>query len=165
MNSADPLQQLHDIVEAQAVAWWPLAIGWWIMIIATLIVITAASLYLLRRHRSLLWKRQALQELRSLESRYFESAPDLSSASGCRVASSLNAEVNIFIKRVLSSRYANKDFRSQTAKAWQQTLDQELPLLSSREKEILSFGHYTPQAERLDKVFFDSMKNWLEGLH
>ena len=164
MNNADPLNQLHDIVEAQAITWWPLAIGWWFLIIVVLFAITAATIYLIKKHQKLLYKREALHELQELQYRYFASTPDLSSDHGNRDASKLNAEVNVFLKRVLSSQHRNSDFNTQTSKVWKSTLDKELPVLSEREKEILAFGHYTPKAERFDKAFFDSLKKWLRGL-
>lgn len=164
MNTADPLNQLHDIVEAQAITWWPLAIGWWVMIVVAVFAITATAIHLFKKHQRLRYKREALQELQELQQRYFASTPDLSSDSGNREASKLNAEVNVFLKRVLSSHHHNSDFNTQTSKAWKSTLDKELPLLSEREKEILAFGHYTPKAERFDKALFDSLKKWLGGL-
>lgn len=164
MNAADPLNQLHDIIEAQAITWWPLAIGWWILTALVVLMLGTAVIFLVKRHQRLRYKREALQELQALEQRYFASTPDLSSDAGNRNASKLNAEVNVFLKRVLSSQTHNDDFRTQTAKAWKVTLDRTLPTLSEREKEILAFGHYTPKAERLDKAFFASLHQWLKGL-
>ncbi|MGX5914524.1 DUF4381 domain-containing protein [Aliidiomarina sp. Khilg15.8] len=54
---------LHDIVEAEAVGWWPLAWGWWVLIGLGLAGSAALCLYLVhwrRRHRA---QRLALQVL------------------------------------------------------------------------------------------------------
>lgn len=54
---------LHDIVEAQAVGWWPLAWGWWLLLAVLTITVTAGCYYFIRwrhRHRA---QRQALRQL------------------------------------------------------------------------------------------------------
>lgn len=163
MNANDPLSQLHDIIEAQAITWWPLALGWWILICIVTFALCTATVYLVKRHRRLLYKREALQELQELELRYFSSTPDFSTDAGNRAASKLNAEVNVFLKRVISSRQRT-DVRAKTTDAWLLVLDQNFSELSKRERNMLAYGHYTPKAEHFDKAFFDSVKKWLKEL-
>lgn len=164
MNSGDPLQQLHDIVEAQPVGWWPLAPGWWILMVIAVGFLVWVIYFLYKRHARLSWKRQALNELRQLETDYFSSTPDLSTKAGNQVASNLNSELNIFLKRVLSSRDPNQDFRAQNLDDWRATLDEQVSVLSEREKDILSHVQYMPKAARLEKSAFNSLSSWLKGL-
>lgn len=164
MNPGDPLQQLHDIVEAQPVSWWPLAPGWWILTIVTIGLIIWALRFLYLRHVRLRWKRQALKELVQLETSYFSSTPDLSTKTGNQEASNLNSELNKFLKRVLSSRNPQHDFRAQKPEDWRATLDAQINVLSEREKDILTHGQYMPKAARLERSAFASLYAWLKGL-
>lgn len=164
MNPGDPLQQLHDIVEAQPVGWWPLAPGWWILMLIAACLIIWSFIFLYKRHKRLSWKRQAFKELRKLETAYFLSTPDLSTKTGNQDASNLNSELNIFLKRVLSSQNPNHDFRSQKPDDWRATLDEQVNVLSEREKDILSHGQYMPKAARLERSAFTSLSGWLKGL-
>ena len=165
MNPGDPLQQLHDIVEAQAIGSWPLAVGWWLLILVSLALLCLLCGWLYRRHTRLYWKRQALKELEQLEARYFMTSPNLSDDAGNRQAAKLNSEVNIFLKRVLSSRNPDEDFRNQKPDEWRATLDTRIGVLSEREKDLLSHGQYMPQATRLERATFASLSSWLKELN
>lgn len=164
MNQADPLQQLHDIVEAQPIDWWPLAFGWWLLLLVCLFATVLAVVTIYKRHAKYLWKREAGKELLSLETRYFKSTPDLTEETGQRLAARLNSEVSVFLKRVLSSAEPSQDFRAQGPEVWRKSLDQFVPVLSEREKTILAYGQYTANAERLDKTCFEALRKWLKGL-
>ncbi|KZY63565.1 hypothetical protein A3742_03565 [Oleiphilus sp. HI0071] len=162
MNALDPLAQLNDIIEAQAITWWPLAIGWWLLIFVGVTVVGATFVFFIKRHQRLRYRKEALLALLDLERRYFKSTPDLTSDTGHRDASRLNAEVNMFLKRILSSQQGSADYRTQTSDAWKQTLDEKLPFLSEQDKDLLASGHYAPVATRLDRAFFESLKKWLK---
>ena len=63
----DPLAELRDIHLPPEIGWWPLAYGWWILITALLTLTMFAIFFLVKQHRSNLYKRQALRELHALK--------------------------------------------------------------------------------------------------
>ena len=77
MNGADPLAQLRDIHLPQAVDWWPLAPGWWLLLALLLGALGALAVWLTRRHRANLYRRQALAELAQLQTRGDNAAADV----------------------------------------------------------------------------------------
>lgn len=60
------LQQLHDIVEPAAPAFWPPAPGWYFIGIALLLLIALSLVWLWRRWQTNAYRRQALGELAAL---------------------------------------------------------------------------------------------------
>ena len=63
----DPLAELRDIHLPPEIGWWPPAYGWWILITALLTLTIFAIFFLVKQHRSNLYKRQALRELHALK--------------------------------------------------------------------------------------------------
>jgi hypothetical protein len=70
MRQSDPasLANLHDIVSAQPVPWWPLAPGWYFLAAILLIVLTLGFWRWLCLWRSNAYRRAALVQLEHLES-------------------------------------------------------------------------------------------------
>ncbi|MFL3645674.1 MAG: DUF4381 domain-containing protein [Cellvibrionales bacterium] len=66
MNNPDPLADLRDIHLPEAISIWPLAPGWFVVIAGCLAVIAWLAWRLNRRHRSRLYRRQALQQLQHI---------------------------------------------------------------------------------------------------
>ena len=67
MNPEQPasLNDLRDIVEAEAVSWWPLAAGWWLLIVVAAVVSGIVALRLWRKYRGNAYRRAAMRQLRS----------------------------------------------------------------------------------------------------
>ena len=63
----DPLAELRDIHLPPEIGWWPLAYGWWILITVLFTLTMFAIFFLVKQHRSNLYKRQALRELHALK--------------------------------------------------------------------------------------------------
>ena len=64
---SDPLAQLRDIHLPETISWWPLAPGWWALIIMLGLVIGWFVFKGVQRHRSNLYRRQALATLLTIE--------------------------------------------------------------------------------------------------
>ena len=79
-------------------------------------------------------------------------------------ASHLNQELNVLLKRILSSRNPKKDVRALSPKAWSQVLMEEVPVLSVSEVEIVVFGHYQTSVPRLPSETFIALRKWLRKL-
>ncbi len=63
MNPASPLDQLKDIHLPEAVSIWPLAWPWWALIVIALALV-AFTVY---RHKKNQWRRQALLQLKNID--------------------------------------------------------------------------------------------------
>ena len=66
MNNPDPLADLRDIHLPEAISIWPLAPGWFVVIALCLAAIAWLAWRLNHRHRSRLYRRQALQKLQRI---------------------------------------------------------------------------------------------------
>lgn len=174
MNSADPLSALKDIVPAGEISWWPLALGWWVLIVLSVAIIVAVALWFRRKHQSLTWKREALQEFDGLQKRYFDYTPNMrlqepnasestNKSDALKVASLLNSELSMLLKRILSSRGEDSDVRALAPNAWAKTLLKEIPVLSESEIRVIAFGHYQNNVPRLSKETFTALRLWLKG--
>lgn len=175
MNAANPLSALKDIVPAGEIYWWPLAPGWWLIILLALAGLIGSVVWARNKHRSKRWKREALEELEALHRRYFDYVtPNTSMDTGIseirtaqeavEAASHLNQELNVLLKRILSSRNPKKDVRALSPKAWSQVLMEEVPVLSVSEVEIVVFGHYQTSVPRLPSETFIALRKWLRKL-
>lgn len=175
MNSADPLSALKDIVPAGEITWWPLALGWWVLIVLSVAIIFAVALWFWRKHQSLTWKREALQEFDRLHQRYFEYTSSIekqesnaseptNNSEALKAASLLNSELSILLKRILSSRKTGSDVRALATNAWAETLVKEIPVLSESEIRVIAFGHYQNDVPRLTNETFTALRLWLTEL-
>ncbi|MDE0841245.1 MAG: DUF4381 domain-containing protein [Porticoccaceae bacterium] len=63
MNNEDPLSELRDIHLPDAISMWPPAPGWFLIIALAIIALLWLVRKLSHRHRSRLYRRQALQQL------------------------------------------------------------------------------------------------------
>ena len=66
MNAQKPLDQLRDIHLPEAISMWPPAPGWWVISALALSGLFILTGFFIRRHRSRLYRRQALESLRKI---------------------------------------------------------------------------------------------------
>ena len=110
-SDAGNLANLHDIVLAQPVSWWPLAPGWYVLafVIATLALVfawRARRRWLARRYR-----RQALDELRAIQNDSLEPA-------------AAAANLMTLLKRTALSAYPRQQVAGLSGEDWWSFLDQ-----------------------------------------
>ena len=145
----DPLANLRDIHLPEPISWWPLAPGWWIVILLIAVAACAVCLMLVKRHRTRLYRRQALAHLEQIE--------DLQGQE------QLVALLEL-LKRTAISAYPDRSFANLNG-------NQLLRLLSTTCKEPI-FQHIPDDLETLlyakqisiepvAKDFFSSAKEWI----
>ena len=66
----NPMAQLKDIHLPQEVGLWPLAWGWWVLLIIVIAVITLSVIWLVKRHKMRLAKRQSIEALQQLSAEH-----------------------------------------------------------------------------------------------
>lgn len=136
MNSPDPasLQNLNDIVLAEAVTWWPLAIGWYYLFGVLMVALAWLVYRTLRVWRSNAYRRAAVHQLQLL-------AKDIEDAekrdAGLR-------QVPVLLKRTALSVYPRSQLASLTGESW-------LDFLNSKVSSA-SFNNNT--AALLDKLSY-----------
>lgn len=60
------LAQLHDVINPQAVSWWPLSVGWWLLLLTVLAATLFTARWLYRRRQQTRYRRQALKMLEQI---------------------------------------------------------------------------------------------------
>ena len=111
------LEKLHDLVEPDPVAWWPLAPGWW-FVMALLVIWTAAvCMIALIRWRRSAYRRAGLRLLDEIE---------LSAESGAERAR-LMSSLSSLLKRVALAAYPRELVASLTGIEWMEFLDRTSP--------------------------------------
>ncbi|MFZ5842186.1 MAG: DUF4381 domain-containing protein [Pseudomonadota bacterium] len=103
------LQLPHDIIEPAPIGWWPLAPGWWLLIVISVAALFVLGRWLWRRRRKLAPLRQALQELRALESQWQQQRDH---RAACAALSAL-------LKRMARLCYPQEECARLTGPAWQ----------------------------------------------
>ncbi|MFN4289663.1 MAG: DUF4381 domain-containing protein [Permianibacter sp.] len=103
------LQLPHDIIEPAPIGWWPLAPGWWLLIVIGIAALFALGLWLWQRQRRLAPLRQALQELRALESQWQQQRDH---RAACAALSAL-------LKRTARLCYPHEECARLSGAAWQ----------------------------------------------
>ncbi len=108
MNSADPLAQLHDIIEPEAISQWPLALGWWLLLAIALSALVALLWFWRKKYRQNANKRAALALLDQLAADY-QNAPD---------AQKLIQSLSQLLRRYALSQQPRANVAGLTGTAW-----------------------------------------------
>jgi len=169
----DPLAQLNDIIPAEAISWWPLAVGWWVLIGLSILLTALLVSTLIKYYRKYRWRREALELLSEIEQRYFlqfdasdsgDSQYNDSQSNCSRVNNPrVDGELNRLLKQIVSSASTQLDVRAKATGEWQSIIKQRIPVLSLREVEIITTGHYQASAPRLSRETFTALKQWLKA--
>lgn len=105
-------QQLHDIVTAPAVSWWPPAKGWWLLAALGILLIAGVSVWCYRYWRLRRAQRAALKQLTQL-------AQQAEPATW--------AQLNLLLKQAALAYFDRAQIAALTGLQWQQFLLQQLP--------------------------------------
>lgn len=161
---ANPLDQLHPIIQSAQISWWPLAIGWWLLLVTGLILIFATSYFLVRRYKANNWRRQALAELRTLRTEYANL--DSRDPQICH----RNTQVTQLIRRILhglDNKLNDKtnyktNYKTITDEKWRETIEQTIPDLKRDQIEALSRALYAPNPALLTEASFTAIEQWVK---
>jgi len=77
------MNEMHDIVAAPAVSWWPPAPGWWVLAVIVLVVLGLALRALLTWWRNRRIKRLLLRQLRAYDANTAATRITLTLKQGC----------------------------------------------------------------------------------
>ena len=112
MESVDGnLANLHDIVLAQPISWWPLAPGWYVLAFVIVAVVLVFAWRARRRWIARRYRRQALLELRAIQHSSLESADAA-------------ANLMTLLKRTALTAYPRQQVAGLSGADWWSFLDQ-----------------------------------------
>ncbi len=112
---SDPLAQLRDIHQPEALGWWPLAPGWWAIIVLTIVLLSFFLIkYFLHKQRNQ-YRLSAQKELEQLTLKLHKNH-DLQAYL---------TNTHKLLRRVALHHYSNKqqDFAGLTGAQWQNYLN------------------------------------------
>ena len=108
----DPLAQLRDIHEPDAIGWWPLAPGWYIVILIVIFIFSASVYFGYRAYQNYRQRKAMLALLAEIKNRYRQ---NLESAE-------IIAELAIFLRRLVITYYPQYH-AAEWGATWLTTLD------------------------------------------
>jgi len=153
----NPLEQLHPLIPAPAISWWPLAIGWWVLLVLVIALVVIAIRACIRRYKKNAWRRQALIELALLREHYAtidqSDNPQLCAA---------NTSVAKLIRRCLFSHDPSTDYRTLTAEHFSDVLAKQLGALQPEQQATLSTNLYAPTQNALPGTVFVAIEHWIK---
>lgn len=144
MPPRDPtsLENLHGIVEPEAVSlWWPLAAGWWVVIAIVLVACLTAVWRANLQRRKNAYRRAALAELDG------EST----------------AELPALLKRVALSAYSRTEVAGLTGDDWITFLNREVPgcFDDAVAKELLRLSYAPDSGGETSDRLIDACRRWI----
>ena len=159
MNPQDPLAALHPLREPNAIGWWPLAPGWWTLIALAILAIAVACYYLLKRHRANAYRRIALKQLHTIQSRYAQGPGD------DKCTQSAASDSNALLKSVALRVFPRHDIAALSGEAWLEFLNKTRHSESNDTEFSTAFANaaYLPKVPDLDtEQLFRACQNWID---
>lgn len=148
------LAQLEDIVLPDPVGWWPLSINVWVTLITLIIILTALIWYLLQRHKSARYRREANQQLKQL--RQLDD-------------SELLKQLNQLLKQVAMTAYGRQSCAGLDQQAWLMFLKSKAAFLQQPQALERLQQRYQINAEPLTEperaALFYYAEHWIKGHH
>lgn len=144
MPQHDPtsLENLHGIVELEAVSlWWPLATGWWVAIAIALVAYLLGAWRANSQRRKNAYRRAALAELENGNA----------------------VELPTLLKRVALSAYPRTEVAGLTGDNWIAFLNREAPgcFGDAAAKELLCLS-YAPESDgETSDLLADACRRWI----
>lgn len=147
MNT-DPtsLDRLHDIILPTPVSWWPLAPGWYVLLGLVLLIVIWLVYRLLKRWQANAYRRQALQELKSM-------------TDGTTIAE--------LLRRTALAVVARSEVAEKTGSDWADWLAGHCPHpMASEVHQLLAAGIYTVSDTELNiSMLRDYAASWITHHH
>ncbi|MCE9679532.1 DUF4381 domain-containing protein [Shewanella sp. AS1] len=141
------LGALKDIHTPAEIGAWPLAYGYWLALAAVLILLITSLIWLIKRHKHLAAKRQALQAIKQLDLNHPQFA----------------IEINAIVKRAAMSYLPRGEIASLDGDAWYRWLVDRAPSTDQRLCQLLAKRY---QAQALTLTEAELLKaltsNWMK---
>ena len=160
MNPQDPLAALHPLRDPASIGWWPLAPGWWVLIALAVIAIAIACYYLVRRYRANAYRRLALKQLQTIQSRYADGPGD----DLC--IQNTASDSNALLKSVALRVFPRHDIAALSGDAWLDFLNKTRRSESTDTEFSTAFANaaYLAKVPDLDaEQLFRACQNWISN--
>lgn len=158
MQGSNPLDQLHDIIPAAPIEWWPMAFGLWVLIFLSIGLIGFISMSAVRRWRRFAWRREALLEFAHIKSTLLDMQIDNAQRT------LYNERLNQLLKRALASAQSDAQIKSLPPKDWCEALYQALGTLSQQQVNAICYSHYQSQASVIEPEALVAIQRFLKRL-
>ncbi len=158
MNPQDPLAALHPLREPAAIGWWPLAPGWWVLIALAVLATAIACYYLVRRYRANAYRRLALKQLQTIQSRYADKLGE----DEC--IQNTARDSNALLKSVALRVFPRQDIAALSGEAWLDFLNKTRRSESADTEFSAAFANaaYLPKTPDLDaEQLFRACQSWI----
>jgi len=159
MNQADPLAELRDLANPDAISLWPLAPGWWILIALVLACIYFLSRKIQKTRQARAYQREAVSELSIYWQRYLDEQD----------ISKYLQNLASLMKRTALSAYPNSNAASASGDTWLAFLDSTLPETDSENKfqseigQLLITGPYRKHTDINPTELHALAEHWLRS--
>lgn len=150
---AQALEQLRDAHAPATIEWWPPAIGWWILALLVITFLVFAIRAIIKHRRKTAWRRTALKEYQDLKKRYAASP-----------GTEQLTHIIVLLKRCSATIKNDRRSLSATGEHWQTALASSPNSLNDNDIQILSNGHYQPEAPLLDQHALKRIETWIKRL-
>lgn len=154
MASVQDLQKLRDIHLPKPPGFWPMAPGWYCLAVMLLFLLGTVMYLLVRRHRRLRPKREALKLLMAYERQY--------AAQGS--AAVISAKISELLKRLALVYFPRQEVASLHGDPWIEFLGSTSRKIDFNEVRVLllevPYGRETTQVNL--QALFRSAKSWIK---
>jgi hypothetical protein len=148
----NPLQDLKDIRTPAAIESWPPAYGWWLVLILVVVGICLLTIWLVKKQKASIAKRQALKALQQIDS------SDLEGVS----------QLNQLLKRVAMTYFPNQNVQQMHGANWTAFLVKTLPNKKvkdfSEPFELMQQTLYQPHTTEVAEFpsYCQSVETWIK---
>lgn len=135
-QTPDPLANLRDIHQPEAISWWPLAPGWWLLLIFILVIL-GLGIWLYKRHRRNRFRRQATSLLQVSYLQWQQNADN----------QAYLISANQLLKQCLMQQGLRRETASCSGKHWLRLMQQAAPGVQCSNYAVWLENQYQPDAE------------------
>lgn len=154
-QTAQALENLHDIQLPPPIGWWPLAFSWWILLLSVTSIVIGIAWYFIELKRRNAYRKQALQALAEIQ------AADATDAEKIQ-------QINRLLKQVALTAYGRQQTAKLFGKQWIEFLHKTANYIQQpthlEESFTAGYGAESSAPEEL-KICINYALKWIKGHH